>query len=113
MGENINVKVTARAYDKHHAKTALSQFDNDLHFVTKEQLDAAVHEVKQWVIDLIIQSQGSVPQGGDLNAEDVLFRALSKLNKVVLGGDIADRSDEELRAFYSAGNITDRTEADG
>ena len=107
----IKVKVTAKAYEKYHPKTALSEFDNDSQFVTKAQLDAAVKEVKEWVIQVILMGAGTAVDGGNLNASDVLMRAIAELNKKVFGGNVADRNSSVVTTFYNGGDITD-VEAD-
>lgn len=107
MGDSVKVKITAKAYEKYHPKTALSEFENDTQYVTKAQLDAAVREIKDWVIQVILLGGGTGVNGGDLNANDVLMRALADVNKKVFGGNIIDRNSSLVQTYYSGGDITD------
>lgn len=107
MGESIKVKVTAKAYERAHPKLALSEFENDLNFVTKSQLDAAIKEIKEWVIQVILLGGGEAVNGGSLNGSDILLRALSKLNKTVFGGNVIDRNSSLVTTFYTGGDIAD------
>jgi len=88
MSNNINVKVTAKAYERGHVKTKLSQFENDLELLTVEDLLTQIDSLKDWVRAYTAQTgttTGSI-SGGDISFQDNDV----EVGHSVYGGDIAE-----------------------
>jgi hypothetical protein len=89
---DINVKITAQAYERGRIKKRLSEFENDLEMVTPENLVRSEEKLRDWVRAYVLQNGGS--SGG----------------QHIFGGNIASLDvgeGVEIRNNFYGGNIAE------
>ncbi|MCM1322816.1 MAG: hypothetical protein NC218_01385 [Acetobacter sp.] len=112
MADLIKVKVRAQAYEKHTPKTALSEFDNDLEFTTKEELIAEINALREWILQNVTGGGGGEAiAGGSVNAHDVAEYSKLLIRNRISGNDVAIRAATPVRLFFYGGDIKGAQEA--
>lgn len=110
MADKINVKIKAKAYERSHPKTNLSDFDNDLGFVDKDSLEEQLKRMRQWIIDHFADSStGNALAGGNLYGGDICDRDTAELRKIVSGEDIQIRASSSIQIYVYGGKLTQET----
>lgn len=78
----IKVNVKALAYERAHLRTRLSEFVNDMGFMTPEALQLRLAEFYKEVLENVSSNKGIT--GGDITDRDLA------IGLILYGGDIAD-----------------------
>lgn len=112
MADKINVKIKAKAYERSHPKTNLSEFENDLNFVDRKTFEEELIKLRRWIIDHFAGvSQGDAVAGGNLYGADVAARDELMTRKLISGGNVSERVQSVLRLYFYGGHLTEESKS--